>query len=447
MSLELRIDRNGMVRPWWYGRYKVNGKRYCQNLRVPVAGTPPESLSLRDFGDSSFERSRARAQVKLDSLTGEAHDKRNAVRLVEKLYTIQTGEHIQAVPLTQLAQEWTRIPRRRQLSKNYVAQSVSGITRFVNFIKRRWPQATDITHVSRAMAREFLEAESDRGVSARTWNEWLKLMRSAMKHLLPPGGLNPFDGIPTRELFTIFRKPFNVEELGAIVEAAKGDDFIRPIITTAICTAMRRGDCCRLRWVDVDMAKQFINVKTSKTGQCVSIPIFPMLYDELARCKKVGEFVFPAQAALYRTKPDGITDRVRVVLAAAGFKDRDETDDKKQENIRGEIHVKREVGLRLASVRDFHSFRVTWVTLALTAGVPMEIVTKVTGHRTTDIVMKHYFQPGREEFRRTLQSAMPQLLTNGAKTPMEEIREIVDRLTAKTVARDQAKLKELLGQL
>jgi hypothetical protein len=38
----------------------------------------------------------------------------------------------------------------------------------------------------------------------------------------------------------------------------------------------------------------------------------------------------------------------------------------------------------------------TWVMLALPSGVPLELVQKVTGHRTTDIVLKHYFQPGRE---------------------------------------------------
>jgi hypothetical protein len=62
-------------------------------------------------------------------------------------------------------------------------------------------------------------------------------------------------------------------------------------------------------------------------------------------------------------------------------------------------------------VRDFHSFRVTWVTLALTAGVPLELVQEVTGHKTTDIVLKHYFQPGREDLRQTLESAKPLLQT------------------------------------
>jgi len=68
-------------------------------------------------------------------------------------------------------------------------------------------------------------------------------------------------------------------------------------------------------------------------------------------------------------------------------------------------------GVRRASVRDFHSLRVTWVTLALTAGVPLELVQRVTGHKTTDVVLKHYFRPGQEDFRLALEGAMPTLLT------------------------------------
>jgi len=66
-------------------------------------------------------------------------------------------------------------------------------------------------------------------------------------------------------------------------------------------------------------------------------------------------------------------------------------------------------------VRDFHSLRVTWVTLALTAGVPLELVQRVTGHKTTDVVLKHYFRPGQEDFRLALEGAMPKLLTMGSE--------------------------------
>jgi integrase len=114
---------------------------------------------------------------------------------------------------------------------------------------------------------------------------------------------------------------------------------------------------------------------------------------------------------------------------------------------RGDIQAERKGGLWRASVRDFHSFRVTWVTLALTAGVPLELVQKVTGHKTTDIVLKHYVQPGREDFRRALQSAMPKLLTNGQKSPKDEMKDILDGMMAKNWKKGKARLLALLGKV
>ena len=59
---------------------------------------------------------------------------------------------------------------------------------------------------------------------------------------------------------------------------------------------------------------------------------------------------------------------------------------------RGAVHSSRP-GLRKVNQRGFHAFRATWVTLALTAGVPMDLVRKVTGHTTAETVLTHYFQP------------------------------------------------------
>ena len=93
------------------------------------------------------------------------------------------------------------------------------------------------------------------------------------------------------------------------------------------------------------------------------------------------------------------------------------------------LHVMRQNGYRRASIRDFHSFRVTWITIALAAGVPLEIVQRVTGHKTVDVVLQHYFRPGRAEFRKTLEKAMPRLflessmakaLTVGEAEPVAE---------------------------
>lgn len=535
MPLELRTQRDGSLRPNWYGRYEINGRLVRPNLFIKIAGIPPASRSLRDEGNGAFERSRASAQAKLDGIVEEARTKQGSARLVEKLYEIKTGEIIRSVLLSNLPEEWDKIARKRKPNDRYASQCKSTLKRFAEFVHQENVKAVEIAQVTRTLARSFMDAESSRGVTAKTWNDTLKLLRATFKYLLPAGGINPFSGTPTRETETVFRQPFSPEELAAISEAARADEFIRPIIIVGMCTAMRRGDCCLLDWKDVDLSKRFIAVKTSKTGQTVSIPIFPMLYDELSKCRTASphseDYVFPEQAQMYLENPDGITWRVKKILAVGlgdAVADGDETkaltevsatearkrgeefiaklpEGEKRTRIaavfklymegknievvmagakvskgsvsgylneiqmatgfqivRGASHtshqpkakkggnrlqVERKEGLRRASVRDFHSFRVTWVTLALTAGVPLELVQKVTGHKTTDIVLKHYFQPGQEAFRQALQSAMPKLLTNGQKSPKDEMREILSRMTVKTLKKDKARMKELAAAL
>jgi integrase len=226
-----------------------------------------------------------------------------------------------------------------------------------------------------------------------------------------------------------------------------------------MCTAMRRGDCCLLKWESVDLPRRFIRVKTSKTGESVQIPIFPLLEGVLkATPHKDSEYVFPEHAAMYENNPDGITLRVRKVLENAGFADLadEEADPEDVKNAngaalvpvsRGALHQERKNGLRRASVRDFHSFRVTWVTLALTAGVPMELVQRVTGHRTAQIVQKHYFQPGEEDFRKALAGKLPTLMAGGSHPAPLDPNELREKLKAMNPKNWQTLRDEILALL
>jgi integrase len=201
----------------------------------------------------------------------------------------------------------------------------------------------------------------------------------------------------------------------------------------------------------VDLPAGFVSVKTSKTWESVQIPIFPLLRSvlEKALAEPTGRapyYVFPDLEAHYKINADHLTDRIKRVFRAAGFFDPDDNEVQIVVS-RGALSADRENGLRRASLRDFHSFRVTWVTIALTAGVPMEVVKKVTGHRTADIVMKHYFQPSREEFRRTLAVKLPPLL--GGRNELEKLTtgELCDRLSAMTPDAWWKTRDELLARL
>jgi integrase len=294
------------------------------------------------------------------------------------------------------------------------------LERFAAFVAEHQAGAREFIAVKPETAKAFMTSEQTRGVSPKTWNDTLKLLRATFKHLHPHlnDGSNPFHGLVTKATETINREPFTVEELKAILDASANDDFTRPLIVAGMCTAMRRGDCCQLKWKDVDLKEGFITVRTAKTGETVDIPIFPMIRDELTKARRTSgksKFCFPAAAEMYANNPDGITWRVKQIIARAleGIVATD------AEGTAKRLHAVRSNGKRNASVRDFHSFRVTWITLALAAGVPLELVQRVTGHRTVEVVMKHYFRPGREDFRQAIMRAMPKMLADDAPAPLQ----------------------------
>jgi integrase len=238
------------------------------------------------------------------------------------LVEIKTGKPAEFPKLANLPKLWLEIPRRRTPGKHYVAQCTAILDRFVAFVQERKPGIKEFVEVTPEIAKAFMDAEQERGVTASTWNYSLELLRTTFKRLHPqlPHGHNPFREFVTKAVDTVSRVPFSPEELKAIQEACTQDPNIGPVVITGMCTAMRRGDCCCLQWSDVDLKEGFISVKTSKTGEKVDIPIFPLLREELARVKATAgdsAYCFPQAAEMYRANPDGISVRVKKILARA----------------------------------------------------------------------------------------------------------------------------------
>ena len=528
MALELRESSN-----WWYARFQVGGKRKAINLRVAVEGTRP---TTGQDGDAAFERSRGRAMAEYERVKADLQSRYNIEELTQRVIEAKTGARLDTIKLTDLPAAWERIPRRRKPSKTRVHICKSALRRFVSFLADKYPNASEMYEVTQQMTMDFMKAEEERGISARTWNATLSLIRSVFRHLQPEADAyrRHLLNLPGKEEETIHRQPYTPEELNAILDAAREDRLLFPVIVTALCTAMRKGDCCQLRWKDVDLKTGFITVKSGKTGERVEIPILPILNEVLRHTPRhaSSEYVFPQVAAMYRANSDAPDRRLKIILAKAGFVDGDLAEriqkspgevlpilDPKEtlrrgleaidsakvmrhrrENMRrifkaymtgkvtaviskelrvskgtisgnlralekligaqvirrahtrampavfrGSIHAETsDTRLNKASVRGWHSFRTTWITLALSAGLPMELVRRVSGHTTTDIVLKHYFKPGREDFRRAIQTAMPKMLTAGAKTRDEQMADILSSSTPSTAWHDIRQLKALL---
>jgi integrase len=398
MSLEITRKKDGSLRSkWWYGRFEVNGKETCVNLDVQIKGTVPENL--RKQGDTAFECSRTLAAAKLKALIAEAHSRKTAAHHLQELYEIKSGEEIAQIPLAVMEEQWELLPAKRKRAKQKLTIQKAHIKQFREFVEGTYPQAKMMSQITRKMALAWMRDLDAKKQSSATYNVKLSLLRGLFEKIGPQAGVlaNPFAGIPYHETSTVHRQPFTQAELTSLL--GNCDEMIRPVVLTAMCTAMRRGDCCLLKWESIDLEHGFISVKTSKTGELAEIPLFPLLRAELERLPRESAFAFPQAADMYKNNHHGLSWRFQKALKAAGIKG---------------TQVERDDACQKASVKDFHSLRTTWITMALSAGVPMELVRRVTGHSTVEVVLKHYFRPGRESFRSALATAMPHMITGGA---------------------------------
>jgi integrase len=477
----------------------IDGKEHYQNLQVRIRGSRP--ARLKDTGSVQFENSRGEAQAAFDKLMDEIQSGRGEEQLREAVYEARSGEKLKRYRIQDIPQIWIDKPRKRKPSERHYNQEVSKLQRFSGWLEANYPEIVRVDQLRPMHVQAFLDTLEGDGVTGDTWNKYLVLIRSVLKRAGVPAARD----ILQKDTETVSRHPFAVDELQAIFDAAKANEpLIYSLAVTAACTAMRKKDCCHLRWSDVDMVEGFITVKTSKTGQVVDIPLADILLEEIRKREgNESEYVFPEAARLYKTNPDGISCRFKKVLELAGFdtgnpvprgelksdpctlEEMNEAAAKafsaeklervkkvlavylsgegvkatakttgfsvstvstylneleavtgkaivrgkrrppkclQQQPTRGAIRAKRDAGKNRASLRDFHSFRTTFVTLALMRGMPLDIVRKITGHKTADVVMKHYFRPQRAELRAAMQKTMPGLLTSAAKPTTPDAR-------------------------
>ena len=113
-------------------------------------------------------------------------------------------------------------------------------------------------------------------------------------------------------------------------------------------------------------------------------------------------------------------------------------------------------GVKSASIRDWHALRTTFVTLALSAGVDVELVKRVTGHKTTAIVLEHYFRPDRKTFKAAFAEALPDVLTGGHAGNVSDAQDQTDKELAvllksiqegKASAKDRKRFKNLAAKI
>ena len=499
MGLEIRKN-NGKPVKNWYGSFKDStGKRKVISLSEPLPDKIPTSLKLK--GTLAFEQSRERALIELRNYQNEERSKGRSDHLTQKLIESKTGTQFRELQITDLLS----VEIRGKRSKDWERWQHTTINRFVDWCISN--KINSIFEINQDTAEKYISELSypdtnGKIKTSKTIRENKNCLSMVFNQVLPSGCNNPFKSIRvyTEEgKETIHRTPLTPEQLETLLESCRNDSFIYPLIVTAVCTGLRRGDVCRLKWCDVDMSNGSLSIKTSKTGARVIIPILPLLQSVLESAlterNESDVYVFPEAQIMIETNPCGISYRIKKAFVKAfrkpdiatlsssrvsevkplcdvlgnvlnaleviGMNDNKKTKIKmilrlystgmsyrdiekttgisrgvisdylhevqrktdiyflpeinqttKKERIKDITRRSRGDNMRYASIFDMHSLRTTFVTLAISGGLPVEKVIAITGHSTVKTAMTYYFKPKGTDYRQELLSALPDCLTS-----------------------------------
>lgn len=303
MALKLQAARGAKSHRGYcthfYAQYR-NGKRVVTKaLKTRVRGTPPKSGLLTDSGDAEFEKSKAAALVEYERLLSDTKDVNRAISQGCGMIETATGRETSDLPLSKLAAWQRQHEQRKETESNagWLEWHDTVINRFADWAKER--KCYTVFKVTRELAIEYGRELANGHLTCGTVKKVLHRLSTAFRNYLPGVLKNPFEGvypiavadIAKEDRKEVARKPMDADEVRALWEVARKDDTMwYDIAVCATCTGMRIGDCCNLTWDAVNLAENYINVTTAKTGAQVMIPLWDYDTESEAYHEILGEF-------------------------------------------------------------------------------------------------------------------------------------------------------------
>ncbi len=222
---------------------------------------------------------------------------------------------------------------------------------FVRFLHDPPPQSVTTQHV-----QQYLK-ERSRRVSRATVLGELRSISPVFSYAVEEGWLtrNPVKGVrrggvPER----VYDIPTDVEVAEALAKVRGEHAEFHAMVMTALYAGLRRGELVRLRWQDVDLERGMLYVRgPTKSHKERTVPVHDELRAVLGALAQRSEYTFPSPRGKRWHLPN--LDRRRRRLGLPGL----------------------------------HSFRHVFATRLLRAGVDLETVRHLMGHRSIRTTMKY----------------------------------------------------------
>ena len=306
-----------------------------------------------------------------------------ARKYLSKLLELATGEQLEVYTVATWAEEWLR--RKKRKSSKATMARYNGHTKSLLSWLGTARSAKPLESITAQDARKWQESLQDAGRAGKTVLAYTKdaggLYRAAIRE-----GLVSFNPFATLEVIdtsdSIERKPFTLEEVASLVDAAPCDEW-RGLVLVAAFTGLRLGDASKLSWASVDLTEKEITLipaKTKKKKKLVCIPIAPDLLAYFETVPIASDEpdapVFPTLSKMTVGARAGLSKTFQKIMLAADVDRGKPSREVKEGESTGRGKVTWE--------RGFHSLRHTFTSWLRNADVSEEDRMSLTGHSTRE---------------------------------------------------------------
>jgi len=257
-------------------------------------------------------------------------------------------------------------------------------------------------------------------VSPNTYNKHTGFLRLFFRVLKDPARMeeNPFDRIRKKQLKTNVRRELTIAELIDLLKKAEGE--LQILLMLGTFTGLRLGDCCTLKWSEVDLDRILIRRVPNKTAAKKQKPV--LIGIPVALAAKLAEtppskrkgYVVPKYATLYTyrnskgrpTRQPDIANEIQAHFGNCEIQTHKEGTGKTKAYeaalkkwIKGGRKGAKPTYPRAVVEVGFHSLRHTWVSLHAAAGTPQAVIQNIVGHANPSMT-QHYTHVNEDTARR-----------------------------------------------
>lgn len=345
---------------YWSARWMVKGKLYTRSTGCSSKDKAKEKLE--EFTKPFRESSDLEVLENLEA----------RVRVTENIIKTSKNKKVPPVQIKFLVDVYKKDVNAEPITPGTEAYYESILNVFEKAVKRKFAY-----EVTKEDVERYLTDLKSR-VGASRYNGALNSLRHFFDVAMKADyriRRNPFDGFARMKGDKVrTRRELTSEEVKALIKAAWNvGEEMGLLFEIGVYTGLRRSDCIRLSWSNVDFENRLISiipVKTKRTGAWARIPLHPKLAKRFKALKRDRSgYILPKFHEMGIAK---VKYMIGDVFKAAGV-----------ESSRKDENGKRKV------ITGFHALRHYFISQCVKSGIPISVVQKMVAHSSADMSLAY----------------------------------------------------------